>query len=389
MQNRHYRLWTASGRHATLVVGIIAMLLVVGCRPEPVQPAPAVPAQPAVSVAATTVPTVVAAVPTYVAIAPAGVPPIVGAGALAVVPRGASEAIAPISADLGHGWMATAFVRPDPDVDLAVRLQVVSRPNHASEPPEQATAIELQLFDAGTGQALGGRPITLGVRPPTGIDLGRLAAYAQAETVQQALPSSRPPDAEALLISATSGSTVVVASPVESQGQPVAAVPGASVATAEPAEAQAPSIRAPLPSRMIVPALGIDAPIVPVGLEPSGIMASPPDGHLIGWYEPGPRPGEPSNAVLDGHADWSGQPAVFWRLKELKAGDEIVVRSGLDLRFRYVVTDVKQYRAEEAPLDEVFGATPEPTLTLITCGGEFDRGRREYEDRIVVRARAA
>lgn len=360
-------------RRLVLFVGLIGVLLLAGCQSPTAVPPPAT--SPTASVAAAA-PTVVTALPTFVTVAPAGIPPVVGEGLLAVVPRGASSSISPATASLGQGWTATAFVRPDADRDLAVRLQVVERPNRADRAADAAVAFELQLFDAGTGQSLSGRPVTLGVRPPSGVDLARLVPYQSIGTDEQQLPWSVPPDADAVLFSGATGTVVVVATAPPSGQQAAAAT-------------SAPLVRAPLPSRVTIPAIGIDAPVVPVGLEPSGIMASPPDGHLIGWYEPGPRPGEPSNAVLDGHADWSGKPAVFWRLKELKAGDEIFVRAGPELRFRFVVSDVRQHRAEEAPLAEVFGPTPRSVLTLITCGGVFDYGRREYEDRIVVRADGA
>ncbi len=45
-----------------------------------------------------------------------------------------------------------------------------------------------------------------------------------------------------------------------------------------------------------------------------------------------------------------------------------------------------QVDKDELPTQELFRVTGTPTLTLITCGGSFDRSVRHYEDNIVVRA---
>jgi LPXTG-site transpeptidase (sortase) family protein len=117
-------------------------------------------------------------------------------------------------------------------------------------------------------------------------------------------------------------------------------------------------------------------------------MASPSQADLVGWYELGPRPGEPSNAVVSGHVTWKGQEGVFVRLHELKPGDLIIVQSGPQPGFRYVVERIDTYQADTAPVAEIFGATPGPVLTLITCGGPYDTQRQVYRDRLIVRARA-
>jgi hypothetical protein len=38
------------------------------------------------------------------------------------------------------------------------------------------------------------------------------------------------------------------------------------------------------------------------------------------------------------------------------------------------------------PTDLVYGATLEPSLRLVTCGGEFDRARGSYLDNVIVYA---
>ena len=145
--------------------------------------------------------------------------------------------------------------------------------------------------------------------------------------------------------------------------------------------------RVPLPKRLIIPAIKVDAPIINVGIEPSGIMASPDDAAIVGWYEFGPRPGESSNAILAGHVDWKGKIGVFSNLDQLKVGDKIEIQSSPGVSVQFVVESLEQYSTDNAPLEEIFGGTPKATLTLITCGGSYDAIRQEYNDRLIIKAR--
>src|SRR5687767_7843896 len=65
--------------------------------------------------------------------------------------------------------------------------------------------------------------------------------------------------------------------------------------------------RMALPARLMVPALGLNARIAPVGLSQSGEMDVPGSAGEVGWYDLGPRPGERGNAVLIGHNVWEGR----------------------------------------------------------------------------------
>lgn len=144
--------------------------------------------------------------------------------------------------------------------------------------------------------------------------------------------------------------------------------------------------RSPVPIWLSIPSIGVEAPIVAVGLEPSGIMASPPEAGLVVWYELGPRPGESSNAVLAGHVDWKGKVGIFARLDELQIGDVIEVQNGPDSGFQFAVESINQYQASTAPVAEIFGSSPHSIITLITCTGPFDPIRQEYRDRLIVKA---
>jgi len=77
---------------------------------------------------------------------------------------------------------------------------------------------------------------------------------------------------------------------------------------------------------------------------------------------------------------------VFFRLRELRAGDPVVITrsDGKDVTFQ--VNAVEQYPKGAFPSNAVYGPAPGSSLRLITCGGTFDAAARSYRDNIVVYA---
>ncbi|UDY38058.1 class F sortase [Dermatobacter hominis] len=150
--------------------------------------------------------------------------------------------------------------------------------------------------------------------------------------------------------------------------------------------ASAPVALPGLPARIAIPALGVDDPVVPVGATPDGRMAVPGVAEA-GWWSPGPRPGSGhGSSVVAAHVDYDGRPGVFRDLQRLEAGTEVVVTDDAGTAHRYVVRERFQVSKEQLPRGELFRTGGPPVLTLITCGGEFDRDRRHYDDNIVIRA---
>lgn len=128
------------------------------------------------------------------------------------------------------------------------------------------------------------------------------------------------------------------------------------------------------PRRLIIPAIAVDAPIEEVGILASGDLQTPTRDPWVntGWYKDGPEPGQQGSSVIDGHLDRpGGYPAVFWRLRDLKVGNEVelVDSSGKTLHFR--VTDVEYYQPLKAPLQQIFGDSGGKYLNLITCAGDW------------------
>jgi sortase (surface protein transpeptidase) len=138
----------------------------------------------------------------------------------------------------------------------------------------------------------------------------------------------------------------------------------------------------------MIPAIGVSAPLIRLGLQPDRRMEVPEDYSVAGWYTGGPRPGDPGPAVIVGHVDSKRGPAVFYRLDELRRGDVVVVRypSAPEVRFRVERTERHPKRA--FPTGRVYGDTAGATLRLVTCGGTFDRASGHYRDNVIVFATA-
>jgi sortase (surface protein transpeptidase) len=156
-------------------------------------------------------------------------------------------------------------------------------------------------------------------------------------------------------------------------------------ATTQPTTTSPRSVSPGDPVRVTIPAIGVDAQLVPVGLKQDGAMQTPPFG-IAAWYQPGPRPGQPGPAVLVAHVDSKANgPDVFYRLRELAAGDQVTVHyPGSATTF--TVTGKEQAPKTDLPTERIWTDTTTPVLRLITCGGAFDRSARSYLDNVIVYA---
>lgn len=140
------------------------------------------------------------------------------------------------------------------------------------------------------------------------------------------------------------------------------------------------------PIRIVIPSIGVDDPIVPVGLLPDGSMQLP-GASAVGWFSPGPPPGgSHGSSVLAGHIDFAGGPGPFFHLPALAVGRDVEVGLADGTTLRYRVVERFQVVKGSLPRAELFRTGGPPILTLVTCGGAFDSTTRHYTDNIVVRA---
>ena len=143
------------------------------------------------------------------------------------------------------------------------------------------------------------------------------------------------------------------------------------------------------PVRLRIPALHVDGPLQRLGIEADGTVAVPDRPDIAGWYEPGPRPGQPGPAVILGHVDSRTGPGIFVDLTRMRRGAVVHVdrADGSTVTFR--VTEVSRVLKARFPTDLVYAPTLQPTLRLVTCGGSFDKTRRSYRDNVIAFAALA
>lgn len=141
------------------------------------------------------------------------------------------------------------------------------------------------------------------------------------------------------------------------------------------------------PDRVVVPAISVDHPVIPVGLESDGAMEIPERVDEIGWYTGTQvRPGDPGSAVLAGHVDSRTQGrGAFFDLGRLDVGDDIRLETEAGEQ-HWQVTGRTSYDKSYLPIDDIFTVSGEPRLVLITCGGPFDSATRHYTENVVVYA---
>ncbi|WP_405879616.1 class F sortase [Streptomyces sp. NBC_01136] len=162
--------------------------------------------------------------------------------------------------------------------------------------------------------------------------------------------------------------------------------PSAAQAGMDDARQQAaPALRHSPPERIRIPSIGVNAPLMGLGLTPQGSLDVPPPGqtNLAGWYEAGTTPGERGTAVIAGHVDNADGPAVFYHLGALKKGGSIEVRRRDGGTALFTVDAVEVYDARHFPDEKVYGAAARPELRVITCGGGYSR-TTGYQGNVVV-----
>jgi hypothetical protein len=140
------------------------------------------------------------------------------------------------------------------------------------------------------------------------------------------------------------------------------------------------------PVAITIDSIRIDqAAILDVGVADNGDMEIPgADG--VGWYRYNPTPGAEGSSVLAAHIAYRGTPGVFRYLADTEVGDVVVIDYDDGSSSRFEIFEVAQYNKGNLPKERIFAKTGDPVLTLITCGGEFNRTLRSYNDNIVAYA---
>ncbi|MFJ5915992.1 class F sortase [Streptomyces ardesiacus] len=174
----------------------------------------------------------------------------------------------------------------------------------------------------------------------------------------------------------------------QGDGDAAPAPSATATAAAPPAQAPAKSVR-PLarsvPVGLRIPAIGVDTPVMSLGLASDGTVEVPPvtDDDRAGWYRHSPTPGQVGPSVLLGHVTVGRYgDGVFRHLARLHRGDRIEARLRDGASAGFTVTAVRTVAKADFPTDDVYGDVAGPELRLITCGGPRDG--EEYRDNVIV-----
>jgi len=164
----------------------------------------------------------------------------------------------------------------------------------------------------------------------------------------------------------------------------VAATPAPTLApeaTPAPTPEPTPYVKR-IPVHIYFPSRKLDADIYPVGLTKDNAMDTLDSATDAAWYEDGPSPGEPGNALLNGHVHWKGTVGTFSILKEMKAGEPVVIKYDNDTYKYFTITSIDVYLLGEVP-PSVMSLGGESRTTLITCLGDYDRKLGTSRSRVV------
>jgi LPXTG-site transpeptidase (sortase) family protein len=167
---------------------------------------------------------------------------------------------------------------------------------------------------------------------------------------------------------------------------------GASGASASAGSATPRALARSVPVRLEIPSIGVDTPVIRLGLAADGTVEVPPieKNAPAGWYQGSPTPGQVGPSVILAHVT-VGQygNGVFLHLGQLKPGDRIVARLQDGASAEFTVDRVQTVAKSHFPTDAVYGNVSHPALRLITCGGPRISGGGGYRDNVVVYASLA
>ncbi|MEW2049920.1 class F sortase [Streptomyces sp. NPDC005476] len=140
-----------------------------------------------------------------------------------------------------------------------------------------------------------------------------------------------------------------------------------------------------VPVTLRIPAIGVDTPVMRLGLAGDGTVQVPPveEHDRAGWYENSPTPGQTGPSVILAHVTVGRYgDGVFRHLDRLRRGDRIGARLENGTTARFAVTEVTTVDKAEFPTERVYGNVNRPELRLITCGGP--RTGDGYRDNVIV-----
>ena len=195
--------------------------------------------------------------------------------------------------------------------------------------------------------------------------LSGAAALGLAATGQEDAPPGPPPD----------GARAVSVAPPRT--------PGSEAPASEPA-LRSRELDWARPVRVVIPSLDISSSFEEIALDADGVMETPQDPALAGWFTPAPAPGVVGVSVIAGHVTWDREPAVFFRLGDLRPGDRVEVERADGITAVFRVRRIGEFAKDAFPTEQVYQQVSGAELRLITCGGVYDDASNRYLSNVIV-----
>jgi sortase A len=131
-----------------------------------------------------------------------------------------------------------------------------------------------------------------------------------------------------------------------------------------------------LPTRLSIPAIGLEAPVTEAGWETkeiNGQLVSSwivPNSFTAGWHKTSALPGHAGNTVMNGHHNIYGE--VFRDLVDLEPGDMIVIYSAEKEHYysvaeRHILKEKGETVEVRTQNAQWIAPTEDERLTLVTC----------------------
>ncbi len=139
--------------------------------------------------------------------------------------------------------------------------------------------------------------------------------------------------------------------------------------------------------RIAIPAIGVNAPVVSLGLNADGTLEVPSSFSVAGWWSGGPFPGQIGPAVIVGHVSSVAGPGVFYKLGDLVPGDRVTITAPSGTVSTFSVVRSLEVSKDAFPTQLVYGPVSDPELRLITCSGSFNSSTGHFVDNLIVFAK--
>lgn len=209
------------------------------------------------------------------------------------------------------------------------------------------------------------------------------AAVGVAVTGQEPAPPAPPRAAAQPTTSQPTTSQSPTSTPTSAAPESEAAQEPTREATKEPRQSTE-ALDYSEPVRLRIPSIDVSSSLVDLGLDDSGAMTTPQDPDKAGWFTPSPAPGVTGASVIAGHVTWNEDRSVFFRLGDLRAGDQVLVERKDGITVVYEVTRTGTFPKNDFPTQAVYQPVDQPELRLITCGGGYDETTNNYLSNVIV-----